>query len=198
MTNQTRQILRVDGISKEAKEDLKKSALQLFGSENVSELIRKLIVEHLAKNKNMGFEKIGFNANEKNKRVEIRLPISIVSELEKRAEARFSDRNYYIKSMIYAALDAPQLQSDEIETLRRSNYELSKIGGNINQIAKAFNTLVSARSFEKMPELGKKIASLRKDINSHTSKVLAVLETKTKMFGAKGRLKAAKSSARKR
>jgi hypothetical protein len=47
--------------------------------------------------------------------------------------------------------------------LCRSNYELAKVGTNLNQVAKAFNTLVKMRGGEKPPEVGKKIASLRRE-----------------------------------
>src|SRR6218665_1474480 len=54
--------------------------------------------------------------------------------------------------------------------------KLAKVGTNLNQVAKAFNTLVKMRGgAEKFPEVGKKIASLRREITEHTGKVLRVL-----------------------
>lgn len=192
MANAARQILRVDGISAEMKEALKNSSKKIFGKENTSELVRKLIVDHLSKGKSFDGDSIKFNDVEKTKRVELRLPESAVNEIEKRAEQRFSDRNYFIKSLIFSELGNSQLQGDEIETLRKSNYELSKIGTNLNQIAKAFNVLIQMKGGDKMPEVGKKIAALRKEITSHTNKVLKVLESKTKVHETKGRLKKSK------
>lgn len=189
MVTKSRQILQVDGITQEMKDALKVSSKQIFGRENNSELVRKLIVDHLTKNKDLKENKIILDASEATKRIEIRLPETIVNELEKRAEARFSDRNYFIKSLIFSELGNSQLQLDEIETLRKSNYELSKVGTNLNQIAKAFNVLIQMKGGDKMPEIGKKIASLRKEITSHTNKVLKVLESKTKIHETKGRLK---------
>lgn len=192
MTNKARQILRVDGFSAEMKEALRVSSKKIFGKENSSELVRKLIIDHLSKNKLSNNDSINFDEVEKTKRIELRLPESVVSEIEKRAEARFSDRNYFIKSLIFAELGNSQLQGDEIETLRKSNYELSKIGTNLNQIAKAFNVLIQMKGGDKMPEIGKKIAGFRKEITSHTNKVLKVLESKTKVHETKGRLKRVK------
>ncbi|MDG5826950.1 plasmid mobilization relaxosome protein MobC (plasmid) [Xylella fastidiosa subsp. pauca] len=57
--------------------------------------------------------------------------------------------------MILAHLGYLQLHGDEIEVLRRSNYELARVGTNLNQVAKAFNTLVKMRGGEKLPEVGK-------------------------------------------
>lgn len=189
MNIKPRQILRVDGISLEMKEALKSSSKKIFGKENSSEIVRKLIADHLSKGKQFSDESIKFNDEEKTRRIELRLPESVINEIEKRAEMRFSDRNYFIKSLIYAELGNPQLQGDEIETLRKSNYEMSKIGTNLNQIAKTFNTLVQMNRGDKMPEIGKKIAALRKEITLHTNKVLKVLESKTKVHETKGRLK---------
>lgn len=193
MLNSSRQILRVDGISVEMKEALKNSAKEIFGKENTSELVRKLIVDHLLKGKSFDGDSIKFKDEEKTKRVELRLPESVVNEIERRAEQRFSDRNYFIKSLIFSELGNSQLQGDEIETLRKSNYELSKIGTNLNQIAKAFNVLIQMKGGDKMPEVGKRIATLRKELTSHTNKVLKVLESKTKVHETKGRLKKSKN-----
>src|SRR6218665_3149542 len=65
--------------------------------------------------------------------------------------------------------------------------KLAKVGTNLNQVAKAFNTLVKMRGAEKLPEVGKKIASLRREITEHTGKVLRVLEAGTTVWEAKGR-----------
>ena len=110
-----------------------------------------------------------------------------VGELTERAEKRLSRRNYYISAVVLSHLGYPQLQGDEIETLRLSNYELSKIGTNLNQVAKAFNILVKLGGGEKLPELGKKIASLRRDITEHTGKVLRVLNAGTVVWDHTGR-----------
>src|SRR6218665_3199658 len=109
-------------------------------------------------------------------RVELRLPRAALEQVNDLAEGRFSARNYYLTNVILAHLGQPQLHGDEIEVLRRSNYELAKVGTNLNQVAKAFNALVKMRVGEKLPEVGKKIASLRREITEHTGKVLRVLE----------------------
>jgi hypothetical protein len=183
----TRDMLRVDGVSPETKEQLQEAALQLYGKANASLMVRSLIAEHLAKTKAKGQAAPALNLNEKKVRVELRLPHSVEAEISKRAESRLSDRNYYIISLILEHLGQGQLKGDEIEILRRSNYELAKVGSNLNQIAKAFNILVKMGGSGKTPEIGKKMASLRRDITEHTRKVLRVLEAKTTVWEAKGR-----------
>ncbi len=170
-------MLWVDGVSPEQKEQLKQIALKRFGKANASLMIRHLISECLSEEIPGAIKASALEG--KNVRFEMRLPRTVLDELEKRAEQRISTRNYYIGTLIYEHLGQGQFQGDEVETLRRSNYDLAKIGTNLNQIAKAFNLLVLAGGGGKLPEIGKKIASLRTEIKSHTGKVLRVLESKT-------------------
>jgi hypothetical protein len=107
-------------------------------------------------------------------RVELRLPRVALEKITAQADNCLTPRNHYLAGLILAHIGQAQLRGDEIETLRRSNYELSKIGNNLNQIAKAFNILVNGGR-GKMPEIGKKLASLRREIVEHTGHVLRVL-----------------------
>lgn len=88
------------------------------------------------------------------------------------------------------------MQGDEIEVLRRSNYELSKIGTNLNQISRAMNILVKSGN-GRMPEIGKKLAGLRREINDHTNKVLRVLDAGTVIYESRGSGKLKPKKARK-
>jgi hypothetical protein len=171
-----RDVMRVDGVPPDTKEKLQALALARFGRANASLLVRHLVAECLAKEQEIG---TGLDLTGETARVELQLPKTIIAELERRSERRLSSRNYYICTLLYKQLGKEQLQGDEIETLRRSNYELTKVGNNINQIAKAFNLLVKAGGGGKLPEIGKKMASLRTEIKDHTSRVLRVLESKT-------------------
>lgn len=108
-------------------------------------------------------------------RVELRLPRTAVEKISEQADNYLTPRNHYLAGVILAHIGQPQLRGDEIETLRRSNYELSRIGNIvILKIAKAFNILVNGGN-GKMPEIGKKLASLRREISEHTGFVLRVL-----------------------
>lgn len=180
-----RDMLRVDGVLPETKKALQDEALRRYGKASASFLVRKLIADELSKNK--GLKKPHISHNSVTVRVELRLPKTVVDELSERAEQCFSDRNYYINSLIYEHLGSPQLQVSEIEVLRNSNYEMAKIGTNLNQIAKAFNILVQMGGGGKLPEIGKKMASLRQEIKTHTHKVLRVLEAKTVVHETKGK-----------
>jgi hypothetical protein len=181
-----REMLKVDGVPPDTKEQLQEAARQLYGQPNASLLVRSLIASHLAKTPATALPLTPDQA-EDTVRIELRLPRVAVEKINDLAEGRFSARNYYVTSLILAHLGQPQLQGDEIEVLRRSNYELAKVGTNLNQIARAFNSLVKMRGGEKMPEVGKKLASLRKEITEHTGKVLRVLNAGTTVWEQKGR-----------
>lgn len=173
-----RDVLRVDGVLPETKAQLQEAAMRLYGQPNASLLVRSLIAAHLVKpNTKQHVKQIDLSGEMI--RVELRLPAATVNAISDLAEKHFSTRNYYINDLIFSHLGNPQLLTDEIEVLRRSNYELVKIGTNLNQIAKAFNLLVKMRGGDKMPEIGKKIASLRKEIVEHTGRVLRVLQSRT-------------------
>ncbi|WP_323741017.1 plasmid mobilization relaxosome protein MobC [Caenimonas koreensis] len=181
-----RDMLRVDGVPPDTREQLQEAARHLYGQANASLMVRSLIASHLAKSPATALPLTPDQA-EDTVRVELRLPRVAVEKINDLAEGRFSARNYYITSLILAHLGQPQLQGDEIEVLRRSNYELAKVGTNLNQIARAFNSLVKMRGGEKMPEVGKKLASLRKEITEHVGKVLRVLNAGTTVWEQKGR-----------
>jgi hypothetical protein len=180
----TRDMLRIDAVPAETKEQLKTAAQDLFGKPNVSLLVRHLISEHLAKKPAAG------NAYVPNMddfvRLEIKLPKSAVEELERRADSRLSSKTYYLQSILFEHLGANQVQGDQIEVLRRSNFELSKLGTNLNQIAKALNILIITGDGRR-PELGKKISAIRTEIKKHTGHVLTLLESKTKVWETKKR-----------
>lgn len=173
-------MLRIDGVTAETKNALRSEAQRVYGKPNVSLFVRQLIGKALAKSESPALN-LSKEDNNDSVRVELRLPRRAVEELDKRAEAVFSPRNYYLTSIILSSIGNPQLQGAEIETLRRSNFELSKIGTNMNQIAKAFNVLVNSGN-GKMPEIGKKMVALQKDIKEHTGKVLNVLDAGTAVF----------------
>jgi hypothetical protein len=170
-------MLWVDGVSPEQKEKLQQLALKRFGKANASLMIRHLISESLTDDRGPEVKASDLAADPA--RFEMRLPRPVLEAIEHRAEIRLSTRNYYIGTLIYKHLGHAQFLGDEVEILRRSNYELAKVGTNLNQIAKAFNLLVIAGGGGKLPEIGKKIASLRTEIKAHTTKVLRVLEAKT-------------------
>lgn len=76
----------------------------------------------------------------KKQRVQLSLPIYDFEYLERLAEESNSSIQHYIIVILHDYLyRQKKLLGAEIETLKKSNYELYKIGVNVNQIAKANN-----------------------------------------------------------
>jgi hypothetical protein len=170
----TKSYLKVTGIPSETKKALAQSAQARYGQANASLLARALIAQHLGKSAVETTKPLTESEATDTVRVELRLPRTVLEKITIQAENNLTPRNHYLAGVILAYFGQPQLRGDEIETLRRSNYELSKIGNNLNQIAKAFNTIVKSGG-DKIPEIGKKMASLRREIGEHTKHVLRVL-----------------------
>ncbi len=140
-----RDVLRVDGVTPSTKKLLQEQALKRFGKPNASLMIRHLVAKHLTHASSDGpksYATVEQHFDELKVRVELRLPKSVEAELARRAELHLSDRNHYIATLLYSDIGRPQLLGDQIETLRSSNYELAKIGTNLNQMTKALNILV--------------------------------------------------------
>lgn len=74
------------------------------------------------------------------KRLQLSIPIYDYEYLEKLAKNSNSSIQYYITVIIIDHLyNEKRLLGNEIEVLKKSNYELYKIGVNVNQIARANN-----------------------------------------------------------
>ncbi|CAM5191838.1 hypothetical protein OURE66S_03865 [Oligella ureolytica] len=61
-------------------------------------------------------------------------------ELEELAKAEGMTLNRYIVMLLHGySTKEPVLSTNEVDAIRKSNYQLYKIGHNLNQIAKALN-----------------------------------------------------------
>lgn len=167
-----RSILQVDGVSREQVEALRGLAMQKFGRDNASLMVRFLIAEAIKSPP----ENQKFTPSAETVRKQIRLPKNLAEALQGRADARLSDFGFYIQNILIRSLDYPALHIDELEILRRSNYELSKIGTNFNQLARAFNVIIKMNGGGKPPEVAKKLAGARNEINAHIKTVRVLLE----------------------
>lgn len=102
------------------------------------------------------------------------MPIYDYEYLEKLAKNSKSSIQYYITVIIIKHLyNEQRLLGDEIEVLKKSNYELYKIGVNINQIAKANN-------IGNMIDLP--INKLYKKIQDHLDIVQKLLNSSTSIY----------------
>jgi len=172
----TEEYLRVRGVNAETKTKLQEIAFRKFGTKNYSALIRELIateIEGAEKEKNTP------NLNTKMRRVQISIPESCLLQIEKIAESRFATPSFFITTLLYEKLGVKQFQVDEVEALRTSNYALSKIGINVNQIARVFNTILLAQGTTRLPPISRDMEKLKDDIKDHTERVLDLLNKGT-------------------
>jgi len=175
------ELLVIRNIDDATKIKLRRAAKARTGDENMSKFVRFLIAQAINQTDSEDRIKIDFEGEKE--RVTVYLAGDAVKELQRIADTRLSSKTYYVAILIYDHLRNPQLLIDEIETLRRSNYQLAKIGTNLNQIARAFNTLViEQKGKENLPKLSKNIAKISKNISDHTKIVLSVLDSKMGMY----------------
>lgn len=110
----------------------------------------------------------------KKQRIQFSLPIYDYNYLEKLAKNSHSSIQYYIICIIINHLyKERKLLGCEIEVLKKSNYELYKIGVNINQIAKASHT----GNITNLP-----INKLHKFIENHIKVVQNLLVNSTNIY----------------
>lgn len=175
-TRKTNAFLRVRGVDDVTKAKLQEIAFRKFGTRNFSALVRELIATEIAREEK---EKSLPDLNARMRRIQISLPESCLQRVEKIAESRFSTPSFFITTLIYERLGVKQFQVDEVEVLRASNYALAKIGANVNQIARAFNTIVLAQGKDKLPPISRDMEKLKNAIKDHTEKVLDLLNKGT-------------------
>jgi DNA polymerase III alpha subunit len=179
------QRLYIRNIDDKTIESLRALSLARYGKANASQYVRSLIDEALKRQET----KIPTpNLASEMKRFQITIPLDCYSQLCQKAEERFSSPQFFVAAMIYRELEVPQLYTDQVETLRNSNYNLAKIGTNINQIAKAFNQLVmNYQGKDKLPPIGKEMDKLKKAVADHIEKVLNVLNQGTVILETRGK-----------
>lgn len=133
--------LKVRGLSQDQKDFLYNYAKDQLGSRSRSKAILHLIDKEMGKTSTIQTREMQSTIEDPyRKRVQLSLLYEDYLEIEKIAQETDSSIQYYIISLILKDLyDYQRLDGKQIELLRKSNYQLHKIGVNINQIAKAIN-----------------------------------------------------------
>lgn len=110
----------------------------------------------------------------KKQRLQLSIPIYDYEYLERLAQNSHSSIQYYTTVIILEYLySQKRLLGNEIEVLKKSNYELYKIGVNVNQIAKANN----AGDMIELP-----INQLYNQIQKHIKVVQDLLKSSTSIY----------------
>ncbi len=132
--------LKVRGLSQKQKDFLYDYAQAQLGSKSRSKAILHLINEKMPKDKQTIQGKFIQQNDESKERIQLSLRKTDYDLLKAIAEEEDTSMQYYIISLILKDLyNHKRLNGKELELLRQSNYQLYKIGVNLNQIAKAIN-----------------------------------------------------------
>ena len=164
--------IRVFGLSCDEIKQLQQMALERYGKASASLMLRKLAEEQVEQPK---IE----NTNEKQlfERLTLRLPPKHQVYLTEKAKLQHSTLNDVARDIITEYITKnPVLGNDAVQALFQYNYQLLRIGRNINQIARQFNEM-SPHSFTiKQLQLNEFVEYL----DYHTDIVYKVLEKQEK------------------
>lgn len=164
----------------EMNDELKNKAIENKNNyiENHQQMIEKHNHDILKAKAESNYDEIK-NLSRKNlrvqkKRVQLSIPIYDFEYLQTLANNSKSSIQYYIIYILYNHLyNERKLLGNEIEVLKKSNYELYKIGVNVNQIAKANN----AGDKMELP-----INMLSNKIDSHVNLVMGILKSNSSIY----------------
>lgn len=164
----------------EMNDELKNKAIENKNNyiENHQQMIEKHNHDILKAKEESNYDEIK-NLSRKNlrvqkKRVQLSIPIYDFEYLQTLANNSKSSIQYYIIYVLYNHLyNERKLLGNEIEVLKKSNYELYKIGVNVNQIAKANN----AGDKMELP-----INMLSNKIDSHVNLVMGILKSNSSIY----------------
>lgn len=164
----------------EMNDELKNKAIENKNNyiENHQQMIEKHNHDILKAKAESNYDEIK-NLSRKNlrvqkKRVQLSIPVYDFEYLQTLANNSKSSIQYYIIYVLYNHLyNERKLLGNEIEVLKKSNYELYKIGVNVNQIAKANN----AGDKMELP-----INMLSNKIDSHVNLVMGILKSNSSIY----------------
>jgi hypothetical protein len=167
------------------KEALRFAAKKRFNKANASIMVRALIADYLntATNNNNNDNDLMFFKEEK-ANLRISIPNDMVEAIDEIAIKNLMTRNNMIQVMMAEYLNKAPLLGTELTELKKSNYELSKLGTNLNQITKVINT-GGYLSKEFSEEATKKINSIRPEVRKHIDLVSNIIHNKGISFEIK-------------
>jgi hypothetical protein len=162
----TQSPLKVYGLSDTDLEVLRQISQQRYGKANVSLLARDLLLAESTKDSLESESQISGNNDNGKERRELRLPRRLDDYLARCAKTGKMSVNRYAISILMGYMEQhPTLTDDEVRALYQSNYQLVKIGNNLNQIARKLN------AGETVSLTSQSIADLVAFIDAHTDKV---------------------------
>ncbi|WP_434776848.1 plasmid mobilization protein [Neisseria sp. Ec49-e6-T10] len=157
--------LDIIGISDSDRNVIKKIAVKKYGKPSISYFVKQLLCDIL-KDHNHYSTSHDSTLIEKRNRIETRLSKEEKKKLSMLAKPHHMTVNAFIASIIRNYLNkTPLLTAAEVDALYQSNAQLLRIGRNLNQIAKQFNSMEGGNITSEQ------VTALQNIINTHTEKV---------------------------
>lgn len=164
--------IRVFGLSYDEIKQLQQMALERYGKASTSLMLRKLGQEQCKQP-----EIANTHEEQLFERLTLRLPPKQQVYLSQKAKEQHSTLNDVARDIIMEYITKnPVLGNDAVQALHQYNYQLLRIGRNINKIARQFNE-ISPQSLTT-----KQLNDLVEYLDYHTDIVHKVLEKHEKPF----------------
>lgn len=165
--------IRIFGLTQEEINEYQQIALERYGKASVSLLARKLLRDE----KNKPKEAAKNLTKYERQRVVLRIPSEQVHYLRTMAQQQHCSLNEMLTDIIQEFItENPVFSNDEVQALYQSNYQLLRIGRNLNQIVRQFNNIMP-HSFTTQ-----QLNDLAKFLKCHTDQVGKVLRKQGKSF----------------
>lgn len=171
--------IRIFGLSSELINQLKLMALERYGKASASLMLRKLAEEHIGKPVNPEVKAI--HVHQENIPENPRFTVSWLPEqyryLLEKAKLQHDSLNSVVRDIVQEYItNNPVLNNDEVQALYQSNYQLLRIGRNINQLARQFNAILpQSITTQQLNELAD-------FLERHTEQVGKILRKQDKTF----------------
>lgn len=167
---------RLLGLTQEQHDFLYEYAQKILGSKSRTKALLHLVDEKM--NGTAAIDRIKQErldepppSSKDTKRIQFSVLQADYDNLAKIAQSTDSSIQHYLRCLVRSNLYGKyELLGFEMENLRRSNYELYRLGVNINQIAKALNTGHDVEVSKAM------LDDMHKQISEHTSRVEKILK----------------------
>ncbi|MDK4680031.1 plasmid mobilization relaxosome protein MobC [Kingella negevensis] len=169
------QEIRVFGLSHDVINQLQLMALERYGKASASLMLRKLAEKQIRQPENIPTE--NYQENKQNQRLTLRLPPQQQHYLNQKAQLQYSSLNDVVRDIIAEYITQnPVLSNDEVQALYQSNYQLLRLGRNINQIARQLNSITPTSLTSQQ------LTELSAFLKQHAETVGKVLRKQNKPF----------------
>lgn len=131
--------MKIYGLTSQHINDLKKIAFKKIGKSSVSSFAKHLLLQQLLEQNHTAIDIKHYSENPR--RLELRLAVPVFKRLKEIAEIHSMTVNRYSALILHDHITCePTPTVNEVQVLRESNYQLYKLGVNLNQVAKALNS----------------------------------------------------------